>query len=86
MASRKKHRGPVDLHWHPSQDTSERFAVDQLLRSMGYTVYSRARGKETIWEKGGHVFLENDILCHLDPNEVADAEHRGLLYFEGDGR
>ncbi len=62
----------------PSQDRTSRFAVDRLIRSYGYRIYSR-RGAVPLWAKGGVVVAQDDLLDSLDRNEVSDAEYEEML-------
>lgn len=84
--ARKKSR-PADLEpvddTHPSQDRTNRRAVDQLIRSLGWQIHSRPRQGANQWRKGGVVLSELEVLDQIDPNQVWDAEYLERLYAEG---
>lgn len=71
---------------HPSRDRSNRFAIDALLRDMGYRIYRRRDGKPTLWVKNSRVFSQDSILEEIsrtDAEKLWGAEHMEYLYWEG---
>lgn len=66
-----------------SQDRSNRFAVNDLIRRNGYQIYQRKKGREPVWVKSGVCFTESEVLLRLDPNELWEAECLQALYWEG---
>lgn len=73
----------VDGEVHPSQDNTNRFAVDALIRSKGYRVVVRRGDNEAVWEKGGVRLLQREVEMRLDQQELWNAEHMEYLYWEG---
>lgn len=68
---------------HPSQDRTNRFAIDALLRKNGFKISSRHADCEPVWERGGFYYLQRVAEAMLDPDAVADAEYTDFLYSEG---
>jgi hypothetical protein len=77
----KKHIGQVQYD-HPSQDRSNRFAIDVLIRSEGYRIHSRRDKEEPIWERNGKRYMQREVLEWLDQNKLLDAEYMESLYWE----
>ncbi len=46
----------------PSADTTARCSLDQLIRSLGYTIKHRRNNEQPIWEKNGITFAQDDIV------------------------
>jgi hypothetical protein len=73
---------PVTELDHPSQDRTNRFEVDALLRQHGYKIFARF-GRDVWWELGGRIYLEEAALDTIDQYMLADAEYIEHLYWEG---
>lgn len=46
----------------PTQDESERHALDQIIRKRGYVILSRAPGREPVWSRNGIPFAQSDVI------------------------
>jgi hypothetical protein len=74
---------------HPSEDRSGRFAVDALLRSKGFHIAWRPKGKknEPEWIRfvsgKWKVYKQSAALKFIDKNELADAIYSDDLLKEG---
>jgi hypothetical protein len=77
---------------HPSIDTSGRFATDQLLRSLRYTIHSRKKGQEPYWIKrgaghspeiGAKPMKQSEVLKRLPKGILEDAKYAEDLYLDG---
>lgn len=79
---KKKYIKPLSNNLHPSQDRTNRFEVDALLRTHGFTIYSR-KGDRVWWKKNDDVYLEIEALETLDQYKLADAQYIEYLYWEG---
>lgn len=67
---------------HPSEDRSNRFAVDALIRRHGYEIWERKKGQDPVWIKYPQgtrepsqaiKFLQSDILIRIDEWIIKDA-------------
>lgn len=72
---------PPALH-HPSLDTTNRFALDQLIRKEGFKIITRASGL-TVWERNGQEYTQSEVIELLNWHEVQDAEYQQNLYYDG---
>lgn len=52
---------------HPSKDTTLRCPIDAKLREKGYRIHERRKDNDPVWERGGKLFKQKDIL-----NEIKD--------------
>jgi hypothetical protein len=73
--------GPPEGWVHPSQDTTGRFAVDQLIRSHGWAIHSRKRGKEPVWTKLGVLLTQLEVLMVIPEEQIRVAEELELTYY-----
>jgi hypothetical protein len=64
-----------------SKDRTNRFEMDRLIRSNGFSIHSRSRF--TLWHRGGHVYHQLEVLQMLDPDKVWEAEYIEMLYWSG---
>ena len=67
---------------HPTQDETGRFAIDAFLRRYGFRIRSRASG-QAVWERGGVMFTQSEVLRRLDWDKYKDAAYLEELYFLG---
>jgi hypothetical protein len=65
-----------------SKDRTNRFAVDDLLRSLGFRIHTRSPRK-TLWELNGALYHEEEIKHMLDPLALWNAEYMEMLYWHG---
>lgn len=71
-----KPAGDDDDLGHPSQDTSCRFATDQLLRDHGFTIWMRKKGQEPLWKRDGNTYCQSLALELIGrPDLVEDARY-----------
>lgn len=66
---------------HPSQDMTNRFAVDRLIRDCGFTIYQRKNGKEAVWQKDNILFNYSEVLLRIDPEKIMQAKELEVSYF-----
>lgn len=59
---------------HCFQDNTGRFPIDSVLRNNGYKIYSRRKGKEAEWLKGGAVFPQKIAERTIDFYELEKAQ------------
>lgn len=79
-----RRRAKEYLGWeHPSRDRSDRFAVDQLLRELGWRIFRRRSAKPPLWRKGVEILSQNEVLSRIDRSLLSDAEYLESLYWEG---
>jgi len=48
--------------YHPSEDTSDRFPEDRLMRNHGFKIWSRKGNQEPEWEKRGIVYKQSQVI------------------------
>lgn len=60
---------------HPSRDTSNRCAVDALLREYGFVIHSRPKNKPPVWSYCGDIYSQEEALTYLDPDDIWHAEY-----------
>lgn len=72
-----------DQWTHNFQDTTGRFAVDQLLRECGFKIFSRRSGEQVFWEKDGILYSHREALRHVCPRKVEKAEELEEWYKRG---
>ncbi len=61
----------VPPRYSPSQDTTDRFSIDQLMRNHGYSIHQRKGDHEPLWIKRGVVYPQSEILSnHINSDEV----------------
>ena len=71
-----KQSPPDEIEYgHPSEDISNRFAVDALLRRHGYRLEHRRPNQEPRWSLHGVIFKQSEALRRFDPRILADAEY-----------
>jgi hypothetical protein len=64
-----------------SADTSDRFAIDALLRKNGFKVHLRSKGLVMWRAETGEVYTEAEALALLHPPAVHKAERRQKAYW-----
>ena len=66
---------------HPSQDSTNRFPLDKLLRDRGWELKRRPKHGPAIWEhrESRKRMTFDQALRTLDQNDVADAEYTDFL-------
>ena len=68
----------------PSIDTTNRHAVDALLRKHGFRIHTRSkRVLEPLWSKDGVIFPQAEAIYRLPSQELADAVYLEDLYLSG---
>jgi hypothetical protein len=88
MAFRKKTSKTEEVdkdkpeHWHPSQDETTRFPLDQLLRQRGFQIHRRRQNSEPVWLLKGIVFKQSEAILHLKEGDVLDAEMIARLRYD----
>jgi hypothetical protein len=70
-------------HGHAFACRTNRFALDALLRKLGWRIRHRRRNQESVWEKGGELLKQSEIMARLDGDQVQDARYLSDLYFQG---
>jgi hypothetical protein len=68
-------------HRHPSQDRTNRFARDALLREAGFSIFFRGKG-EPLWMYNNRIYNQTQAEAFLDQDALADAEYMEFLYYE----
>lgn len=58
----KKCKQEGEPETHPSQDATDRYSDDQLLRQYGYRIHARPLCGEATWSKGGVVVGHREAL------------------------
>jgi hypothetical protein len=66
----------------PSRDRTNRFAVDHLIRSLGFRIHTRSPRK-TLWELRGTLYHDEEVRHMLDPLALWNAEYMEMLYWHG---
>lgn len=54
----------------PSEDRTNRYPTDALLRKHGYTIYSRFKNKEPQWIRAGKITSQSRALVCIEDEEV----------------
>jgi hypothetical protein len=67
---------------HPSQDSTNRFSLDNILRKHGFKIHSRRGDREAVWDLQGVLFLESEALLRLNRNEIKEAERHERSYWK----
>lgn len=67
----------------PSQDDTDRFPLDALLRQHGFKIQSRHKADEPVWERKGDDFRQRDALRIIPSEEIEKARRSERLYYEG---
>lgn len=67
------------------RDTSDRFAVDQLLRDHGYHVHRRRGRTEPVWLREGVEYRQSEALLRIAKFQVSDALRKDQEYWGSDG-
>ncbi len=70
---------------HPSQDYTDRHALDRLLREFGWRIVSRRNGAEPTWSQDGLHAGQSQILDCMDARIVREARKRQLSYWRQRG-
>lgn len=70
-------------HDSPSQDDTDRFPVDALLRQHGFQIKFRRKSDEPVWQRKGEDFRQRDALRTIPDNEIDGARRSERLYYEG---
>lgn len=48
---------------HPTEDHSQRFRHDRIIRLHGYTIKRRPTVGEAVWEKSGREYTQSQVLA-----------------------
>lgn len=64
---------------HPSQDNTNRHAIDSLLRKYGFTIHSRS-GRMPVWKKNNILFSQKRALLFIPEKEVKQAIQMEVEY------
>ncbi len=57
----------------PSQDYTDRFPVDVLLREQGFRIWKRCKKQEPVWWRDGMYFHQHEALLRINKREVSRA-------------
>lgn len=60
---------------HPSEDTTSRFPMDQLLRRHGFTIHSRKNDTHPLWRRNGKIYTERKALSLIPKWEREEAQY-----------
>jgi hypothetical protein len=66
---------------HPSQDHTDRFALDRLLRAYGWRIVSRPRRGEPTWRQASLHLRQSQALEGIDARVIREARKRQLSYW-----
>lgn len=80
MFSKKK---AADGENHPSEDGTNRFPLDALLRKAGFQIVSRPNKGPVIWKREGKEYTQREAEMTLNPHDVDDAAYLENLYRDG---
>lgn len=61
---------------HLSQSRSNRFLLDQLLREHRFSIVSRPKQGEPIWQRNGKLYKQSEALQMLPVRAVENATHK----------
>ncbi len=80
MASLKgpAQKGPDDDKVSPSQDHTDRFANDILLRKYGFQIAGRPKKGQPVWQRNGHNYYQSDALKEVATQYAPEGKKRGV--------
>ena len=78
------------MSFHPSQDLTQRFSLDELLRKHGFEIYSRPKKAPALWSKKGvrgttrlsKIYSQREALKTLPYRELMLANRARKNYLE----
>ena len=70
------------MPYHPSQDLTQRFSLDELLRKHGFGIHSRPMKAPALWSRKKKIYSQRDALKTLPYRELMLANQARKNYLE----